>query len=155
MKPLLLVFGAVIVCSALFGLTNDQGPATNDKEDSVHNVEIPGFTVVGIEARTTNAREATPEGVIGKQWQKFLGEGTLERIPDRADPNVYAVYSDYVSDHNGEYSFLIGAKVKEGTTTPSGMVAKRIRAGKYAVITSDKGLFPKVVPAVWQKIFRL
>lgn len=156
MKPFLLVLGAVLVCSVLFGLANDQGPATYDKEDTaVHILEIPGFTVIGIEARTTNAKEATPDGIIGKQWQKFFGEGTLERIPDRADANVYAFYSDYASDHNGEYSFVIGAKVKDGTAPPSGMVAKRIRAGRYAVITSEKGPFPKVVPATWQRIFEL
>ena len=128
----------------------------NDKGDVViQNVEVAGFTVIGIEACTTNAKEATPDGIIPKQWQKFFGEGIPQKIPNRVDSNVYAIYSDYASDHNGEYSFLIGAKVKDGTAPPSGMVSKRVLAGKYAIITSDKGPSPKVVPAVWQKIFGL
>src|SRR5262249_45361210 len=90
-----------------------------------------------------------------KQWQKFFGEGVLDRIPDRIDQNVYAVYCDYASDHNGEYSFLIGAKVKDGTAPPTVMVAKRIREDRYAAFTSEKGPFAKVVPSVWQKIFPL
>lgn len=119
----------------------------------MRNVEISGFTVIGIEVRTTNAKEATSEGIIPKQWQKFFGQGTQQKILNRVGSDVYAVYSDYASDHNGEYSFLIGAKVKDGTAPPSGTVSKRVLAGKYAIITSDKGPFPKVVPAIWQKIF--
>ena len=38
---------------------------------------IEGFTVVGIEARTDNAREMTGAGVIGKQWARFVGENLL------------------------------------------------------------------------------
>jgi predicted transcriptional regulator YdeE len=40
------------------------------------------------------------------------------------------------------------------TVAPSGMVVKRVLAGKYATVTSDKGPFPKVVPAAWEKILR-
>lgn len=117
--------------------------------------QIPAFTVIGVEARTTNAKEAPEAGIIGKQWQKFFAEGIPQAIPNRLGSNFYAVYSDYASDHNGEYSFLIGAKVKDGTEPPPGLVAKHISAGSFAVITSDRGPFSKVVPAAWQKIFTL
>ncbi len=116
---------------------------------------MPGFVVIGIEARTTNAREATADGIIPRQWQRFFQEGILDKIPRKAGSNIYAVYFDYASDRNGEYIFVIGAMVKEGTTPPAGMVAKRIPAGQYAVLTSDKGPLPKVVPGEWQKIFKL
>src|SRR5215467_851739 len=132
-----------------------QRTTADEKEITIQSTNIASFTVIGIEARTTNAKEATPDGIIGKQWQKLFGEGVLDRIPERIDRNVYAVYSDYTSDHNGEYSFLIAAKVKDGTTPPIGRVAKQVGAGRYAVFTSEKGPFAKVVPAVWQKIFRL
>jgi predicted transcriptional regulator YdeE len=35
------------------------------------------------------------------------------------------------------------------------MAAKRIPAGQYAVLTTDKGPLSQVVPATWQKIFKL
>jgi len=35
------------------------------------------------------------------------------------------------------------------------MVAKHILAGQYAVITTEKGPFPKVIPAAWQQVFKL
>jgi len=134
-------------------LAENRRPRADDLQDTqITHRSQAAFTVIGIETRT-NAKEATSEGLIGKQWQRFFSEGIPQRIPNKIDSNFYAVYSHYASDHNGEYSFLIGAKVKEGTSPPSGMVAKRVRTGKYAVITSDKGPFPRVVPAAWMKIF--
>jgi predicted transcriptional regulator YdeE len=35
------------------------------------------------------------------------------------------------------------------------MVLKQVPAGKYAVITTDKGPFPKVIPDSWLQIFKL
>jgi predicted transcriptional regulator YdeE len=116
-------------------------------------VHQSAFSVVGIEVRTSNAKEAASDGVIGKQWQKFFQEGVLEKISKKLDRNIYAVYSDYASDHNGEYSLTIGAKVAEGSPVPAGLVLKTVPAGNYAVVTSDKGLVAKVVTAAWQRVW--
>jgi predicted transcriptional regulator YdeE len=116
-------------------------------------VHQDGFSVVGIETRTTNAKEATSAGVIPKQWQKFFQDGIQQKIRDKVDGTIYAVYSDYASDRNGEYSFLIGMKVKPNATVPAGMVLRSIPAGEYAVITSDQGQVSKVVPGAWQQIY--
>jgi len=112
-----------------------------------------GFTVVGIEVRTSNAKEISPEGVIGKQWARFMQENLAARIPHKADDSVLAVYSDYASDKDGEYNFLIGARVTSAKEVPAGMVVKKIPAGRYAVFTSEKGPVGKVVPGLWQKIW--
>jgi predicted transcriptional regulator YdeE len=113
------------------------------------------FSIAGIEVRTSNAKEATSEGVIGKEWQKFFQEGVLEKIPNKLDGNIYAVYSDYTSDHNGEYSLTIGAKVAEGSSVPPGLVLKTVPAGNYAILTSDKGPVAKVVTAAWRRVWGL
>lgn len=156
MKLFLSCFLVTAFAAGTLIVADSQEPTANNMDEQrVSYSEIGSFTVIGIEARTSNAREATPDGIIGKQWQKFFSEGSSQKIPNKIDPNFYAVYSDYAGDHNGEYSFLIGAKVKEGTAPPEGMVAKQIRAGKYALVTTDKGPFPKVVPAAWIKIFSL
>jgi predicted transcriptional regulator YdeE len=115
-------------------------------------VERDGFTVIGISVRTSNAREMTPDGLIGKQWGRLMQEGLLAKIPDKADASVVAVYTDYASDHNGEYTYLLGARVTSDANVPSGMVARKIPGGKFAVFTSDKGPAPQVVPATWMKI---
>jgi len=118
-------------------------------------VHQDGFSVVGIEVRTTNAKEMSGEGAIPKQWQKFVQDGIQQKIPGKTDGTIYAVYSDYASDRNGEYSFLIGLRVNSGATVPAGMVLKNMPSGEYAVITSDKGPVAKVVPAAWQQIWSL
>jgi predicted transcriptional regulator YdeE len=142
------VFVLMLPLSLVLALVAVEGPA-------VQIVHRSSFSVVGIEVRTTNAKEATGEGVIGKQWQKFFEEGTLDKIPNRADNNLYAVYSDYASDRNGEYSVLIGAKVTDGSIAPHGLELKTIPSGRYAVLPSESGPVAKVVVAAWQRVWQL
>ena len=152
-----LLVGALGVFVGRTVLANDQGPTTNDavKETPVTHTDVPGFFVIGIEARTTNAKEATADGVIPRQWQRFFQEGTLDKIPNKIDGRIYAVYTDYASDHNGEYDFVIGARVKPGTVPPPGMVLKAVSGGSFAVFTSEKGPLPEVIPQAWRKILML
>lgn len=128
-------------------LKGDGGQAMDPKI-----VEQDGFTVVGISARTNNAKEMTADGVIGKMWGRLMQEGLLTKIPNKADPNIVAVYTDYASDHNGDYTYLLGARVTSDADVPAGMMAKKVPTGKFAVFTSEKGPAPKVVPEVWMKI---
>jgi len=158
-KPTLIVLllGTLGLLGGRTVLANSQGRTTNDdsKENPITRADLPGFLVIGIEVRTTNAKEATPEGVIPRQWQRFFQEGILAKIPNKIGGNIYAVYSDYASDHNGEYDYLIGAMVKQGTVPPPGMVAKSVPGGRYAVLTTDKGPLAKVVPQTWLAVFKL
>ena len=84
------------------------------------------FQVVGIEASTNNAKESGPDAIIGKLWQQFLGQNLLDKIPDRVDQSIIAVYTDYATDANGQYTFVLGAKVKPvpDPVLPEGMVVK-------------------------------
>jgi predicted transcriptional regulator YdeE len=125
------------------------------RSKTIRTIEIPAFTIIGIQARTDNAREATAEGIIGRQWHKFIDEGMAGKIPDKTSSNLYAVYTEYASDHYGEYTFVVGAPIKTGASAPTGMVLKQIPAGKYALITTEKGPFPKVIPEAWLQIFKL
>jgi predicted transcriptional regulator YdeE len=118
-------------------------------------VDQKEFTIIGIPVRTNNAQEAASNGVIPKQWDKFYEEGILEKIPDKADPAIYVVYTDYTSDRNGDYSYIIGAKVSNASTVPSGLVSKTVSAGKYAIVTSERGPIPKIVVEAWQHIWGL
>jgi predicted transcriptional regulator YdeE len=118
-------------------------------------VEGKEFSVIGIEARTNNAREMTNDGVIPRQWGKFFAGGILAKIPNKVDPNTYAVYTDYASDRNGDYTFFIGAKVSDTSTIPASMVAKKVQAGKFAVLVTARGPVQNVVPQAWQQIWSL
>lgn len=115
-------------------------------------VQLEGFTVIGIATRTNNAREASADGVIGKQWTRLMQEDVLAKIPGKLDHSIVALYTDYESDHNGEYTFVLGSKVSSPANVPEGMVAKKIPAGRYAVFTSGRGPGQKVVSELWMKI---
>jgi predicted transcriptional regulator YdeE len=138
--PLSLIFAAALI-------------ANNDATPKV--VHQPAFSVIGITIRTNNAKEASVDGVIGKQWQKFFQEGVPEKIPGRVDNNFYALYSDYASGRDGDYSVTIGAKVADGTAAPTGLALKTVPAGNYAVVTSDRGPVVKVVVAAWQRVWQM
>jgi predicted transcriptional regulator YdeE len=118
-------------------------------------VQQPGFDIIGIEVRTNNAREISGSGVIAAQWQSFMKDDVLNRIPSRADTTIYALYTGYASDRNGDYDYVLGARVTAHDRVPAGMMLKHVPAGKYAVITSDKGPGFQVVPAAWQKIWKM
>lgn len=111
------------------------------------------FRVIGTSVRTSNAQEMAGAGRIANLWGRFLREDLLAQIPDRLDGAVLAVYTDYASDQDGEYTLIIGARVKDAVEPPPGMVAKKVPAGHYAVFTSDKGPVEKVVVGTWQRIW--
>src|SRR5450755_12867 len=102
-------------------------------------IERSEFEVIGIEARTNNTQESTGNGAIPKQWQRLFMEGLLNRIPDRLDQSIVAVYTKYASDWNGDYTYVLGAKVKRGTKAPEGMVSTNVAAGKYLEFISKRG----------------
>ncbi len=113
------------------------------------------FTVVGVTVRTSNAAEAGGQGQIPQLWQRVMSANLLDQVPNRAGNNIVVVYSDFAGDSDGEYNYTLGVPVLSVAKLPDGFVAKTIRAGRYAVFTSDQGPPEKVVPALWMRIDRL
>lgn len=118
-------------------------------------LEQPEFSVIGIRVRTSNAKQVTGGGAIPKQWDRFFREGIADKIPNKVGSTIYAIYTNYASDHNGEYDFIIGMKVSSVSEVPPGMVAKQVPSGRFAVITSAKGPAAQVVPQAWQRVYSL
>lgn len=150
-----VVVGACLADMLLAAGSGQQPTRREAKESSVRYEKIAPFSVIGIAARTTNAKEAGPDGVIPKQWQRFFQETVADKVPHRVGTNTYAVYTAYASDHNGEYTYVLGVKVEHGTAPPAGLVSVDLPGGSYAVVTSDKGPPAQVVPAAWRRIFQL
>jgi len=116
-------------------------------------IQLEAFEVMGIEARTNNAAEAGPTGLIPKLWQRVTQQHALDGILGRLDQNIYAVYTDYASDANGDYTLVLGAKVSPGTKPADGMVVKTVPAGRYAVFTSQRGPVAGIVVETWKQIW--
>jgi predicted transcriptional regulator YdeE len=120
-----------------------------------------GDSIAAATAQTIGMRGSAHHSVslrrnaIAPQWQRFFQNGMLAKIPNKIGTNIYALYSDYSSGRNGAYSFVIGALVRDGTIAPDGMVLKTVPGGRFAVLGSDKGPLPKVVPGAWRKAWKL
>lgn len=111
--------------------------------------------MVGIAARTSNAREMTGDGQIPQLWERFWQESLHQRIPGKLEPNtLYGCYTDYENGAAGEYTMLIGCRAESLNEIPDGMVSITIPAAKYAVFTSVRGPMAQVVVDAWQAIWK-
>ena len=145
----------LVVAIALHAQTSPQAPqqiTPTPTPSPVTTETQPGFIVVGLSVRTTNQAEGGGNGLIPPMWQRAMQLGSRESIPHRADNNITVVYTDYASDHNGEYTYVLGVRVSAVDKVPDGMVTVNVPVGKYAVVQSDQGSLPEVMPRVWQRI---
>jgi predicted transcriptional regulator YdeE len=145
---------AGVVCSFAVGRQTTAGQTKGDVQMNPRVEHQDGFMMIGIAVRTSNAKERE-ESQIGKQWARLMGENLLNTIPNKADQNIVAVYTNYASDANGEYTYVLGARVaKAPKDMPAGMVTEQVPPGRYAVFTSERGAVQQVVPATWMRIWK-
>lgn len=81
-----------------------------------------------------------------------MTNGQLEQIPNRVGEGYVVVYSDFATDHGGEYNYTLGVRVSSADNVPAGMVKRTVAAGKYAIFQSEQGAPQDVIPALWQHI---
>jgi predicted transcriptional regulator YdeE len=130
-------------------------PDSKQTSSAVRTEDQPAFSVIGIEVRTSNAKEAGGNGEIPQLWQRVMQEGLLEKIPGRADGGPIAVYLDYDKEEKSDYTYLLGARVTSGEKVPDGFVAVTVPAGKYAVLLTDQGALPEVMPKAWRRVWAM
>jgi len=109
----------------------------------VKTAHVDSFTVVGREARTSNAKEMSGAGVIGQMWSKGVPSGSP----------VVAVYSQYESDKDGEYSYLLGRKTTADETVPQAMAYCVVLAGTYLHLSFQGPISPESVMGLWRQIW--
>ena len=124
-------------------------------EMNLVKLHVDSFTVVGVEAHTSNAREMAGNGAISGLWARFTGENLLSTIQKRVDSRIVAVYSDYESDKDGPYTYLLGAKVSSAKDIPPGMVARTVAPGPYAMFTAQGGPPARMIIDLWKRIWSL
>ena len=118
----------------------------------MNKVIIKEFTVVGISVRTTNENGQSAKD-IGELWNRFMTEGILDKIPNKADGTIYSIYTDYESDHTKPYTTIMGCKVDKLGTIPDGMVVKTFKGGNYTKFVSKGDLTKGAVYETWLKIW--
>lgn len=119
----------------------------NDKERIMKECFMPQKHLIGIGTRTKNENEMGSNGNIPKLWEKFFGE-VLPKLKI-TDKFIYAVYKDYESDENGEYSFFIGVPSDEINIFET----VQLPEGKFLELTSSKGKSPNIIIELWQVVW--
>ena len=111
---------------------------------------IESLQVAGLPIRTNNAVEQTAAGQIPALWSNFFAQdlfGIDERI--QGTP-VYGVYTNYESDHTGDFDVVAGVKVTAAPTTHLQTVT--INAGDYLVFAT-KGEMPQRIIDGWMAVW--
>lgn len=105
--------------------------------------------IQGLSIRTNNATEMQPEtGKIGQLYDTF---GQQVMVDYEKGANLYGVYYNYESDHNGDFSVLVGSTADRLTTTAK-LELVTLQAGNYLVFSS-KGSMPQTVIDLWGTIW--
>ncbi|SDK74470.1 GyrI-like domain-containing protein [Nonomuraea jiangxiensis] len=112
------------------------------------------LTVVGFAVRTSNADELDPaRAKLPTLWQRAGAPGAFAHVPARVDENLYAVLTDYESDHNGAYTQVVGIGVRTVPRLPEGMVAVRVPAAQ-ALRLQARGPMPQALVDAWQEVWK-
>lgn len=78
----------------------------------------------------------------------------MTKIPEAVSSEIYAVYSNYESDFNGDYDFTLGLRSPTQKEIP-GLNKVQIPEGNYVHLETEKGPSNKVVFELWQKVWKL
>ncbi|MEM8847035.1 MAG: GyrI-like domain-containing protein [Bacteroidota bacterium] len=110
------------------------------------------LTIVGISIRTSNA-PGKGERDIPQLWKKFVAENVTNRIPNKMDDTVYALYTDYEGDYTQPYTLVIGCNVFSLDNIPEDMTVKMVPASNYTQFTAKGDLTKDAVINTWMEIW--
>lgn len=115
--------------------------------------KIEDFHVIGISVRTKNENQETTRD-IAKLWNDFMSRKIMNKIPNKIEDTLYAIYTDYESDHSGEYTIVVGCKVSSLEVIPLGMVGTTVKTGDYAKFMAKGDVTKAAIPDAWEKIWK-
>lgn len=107
--------------------------------------------LAGIQTRTTNLNEATPEAKIKPLWESFFLDRVAQSVPGYTPQSqLYGIYSGYASDAHGAYDLTAAVPAAE---VPEGLVGIQVPVGDYLVF-EGQGPMPQTVLAVWGAVWQ-
>jgi len=109
---------------------------------------IKKLMIQGISTTTNNANEMSDDTQkIAALWERYDQENIYSKTLNKAkNESFYGVYSNYVSDVNGDYDVTVGLEV----TKPKNAIV--IENEKYLLFTKV-GELPDVAFILWQEIW--
>ncbi len=128
--------------------------AENQKKNTMQNVKVQPFNLIGISIITSNDNGQAAEE-IGGLWQRFMSENLLDKIPNKVDNTIYSMYTDYEGDHTQPYRVILGCKVDNLEQIPDGMFGKSIEGGQYFKTSAKGDLMKGLVVNKWLEIWEM
>lgn len=117
-------------------------------------IKLDEIMMVGITTRTDNQTEMSPNGKIGKLWDRFFQEGLVNKIEGKSSGNLYGLYYDYAgSGEKAEYSVLVGCMVSSLDSIPEGMESITLPTSNYAQFSTAGGEMIKETIELWGKVW--
>lgn len=107
--------------------------------------------IVGIAVRTSN-QNGQAQIDLEKLWQRFYADDIPSLVSGKKTNDLYCVYTDYDSDHNGSYTAVLGYSVHNETRLPDNLTKTTIPAGNYHCYISE-GKLPESLIETWQHIW--
>ena len=107
-------------------------------DDRTRLQQSGGFHVEGASVRTSNSREMSPHGQIKGLWQHYCESAAFS-----ASETAFAVYSDYETDRDGDYTVTVGKASEAGI---------EVSAGTYLIFTSE-GRSPEAIGNAWNRVW--
>jgi predicted transcriptional regulator YdeE len=119
--------------------------------------QLPEIKLVGLKVRTINSAEIDfATGKIFPAVRKYFHENVASLIPNRTKPGTtLCTYTEYESDHNGEYSYIIGEQVDSFDNVPEGLATHTIAPQTYTKFTNGPAPMPEAVREPWFKIWAM
>ena len=120
-------------------------------------LNVPETKLMGIQVRTHYQYELNPmtskiAGCVQRYWQ----EGIADRLINRANPGrLFAVYTDYESDHTGGYTYFLGEEVSSFDDLPEGLFTLTLPQGTYTRFTTMPAPLPHVIIDAWYTIWQM
>jgi predicted transcriptional regulator YdeE len=154
------LFVALLACSTVYSNESNEtlkkhkkkkppAPAPVVKQLNYSTERVAQKFLIGIQIRTiqTEIQHSFPQ-----MWNRFISEGIAEKIPNRINGNVLAVYSEYEGDHTRPFSYFLGCEVSTLDSVPPGMIGKIIPESNYAIL-SPKGAYPLSLVKTWTSVW--
>lgn len=110
---------------------------------------FPATEVTGVSVRTNNHREMSAgSSRIAELWRRF--ERQIAPRLSR-ESQVFGVYDQYESDHEGDFNVLAGTDQKN-LELDTDRMSVTIQPGRYLVFPA-RGELPQSVISAWQRVW--
>lgn len=112
------------------------------------------MNIVGISTRTSN-QNGKAEKDIPALWQKFINDNINEKVSNKIDETIYALYSDYEGDHTLPYTITIGYNTVNLDNISEDLTVKIVQEANYAKFIAKGNLTKDAVINKWMEIWNM